>query len=39
MAQKEQQAQKNVKKKPAKDIKEKRADKAASKAHAKKKYD
>jgi hypothetical protein len=38
MAQKEQQSQKNVKKAPAKNLKEKRADKAA-KADSKKKYD
>ena len=38
MAQKEQKAQKNVKKAPAKDIKEKRAEKL-SKEDKKKKYD
>jgi hypothetical protein len=38
MAQKEQQAQKNVKKAPAKNLKEKRAEKAA-KTDSKKKYD
>jgi hypothetical protein len=38
MAQKEQQSQKNVKKAPAKNLKEKRAEKQ-TKADSKKKYD
>ena len=38
MAQKEQQSQKNTKKAPAKNLKEKRAEKA-TKADSKKKYD